>query len=166
MSDERSQWLWQGQVLRQKGKRSTWQTIGIEVYKDEIKCYRNKVRKNITHYFLIWSNWNVINEEIHKSDCSRWSCRLHPVRWPNDPHISSVGKYIDEAGFRIRPRESVTCCREGRNLVANLVKPSQTFIFIRCVIILGSSIRGLDRIRIRWAPACWREPGCPWNNYQ
>lgn len=52
--DQESNWLWQGQVLRQRGKRSTWQTIGIEVYKDEIKCYRDKV--NYSYRYVLFKS--------------------------------------------------------------------------------------------------------------
>jgi hypothetical protein len=35
--------VWKGPVLRQQRRDGTWQPLGLEVFKDEFKCYKNEV---------------------------------------------------------------------------------------------------------------------------
>ena len=38
--------LWRGPVWRQLRSGSTWQSLGLVVFKDELKCFRNEVGSN------------------------------------------------------------------------------------------------------------------------
>jgi hypothetical protein len=69
--------VWKGPVLRQQRRDGTWQPLGLEVFKDEFKCYKNEVcmgtftsiifkhcvvKKSFYFVFLPTSKWKYICE--------------------------------------------------------------------------------------------------------